>query len=124
MDLTGRMIVELLYTGLTMRELRSLRWNGEPGGESLLVGKRRIMLHPEAQLALKHYMIVRPILMGDFLIVGQGKEWSLKPGTVYSLLKGLSRKAQVLVRDLRLAKFMKIAARPSTASSSQDEMAA
>ncbi|MDD3269026.1 MAG: phage integrase N-terminal SAM-like domain-containing protein [Syntrophomonadaceae bacterium] len=126
MDLTGRIIVELLYTGLTVRELHSLQWNGEPARDSLRAGKRTIMLHPEAQLALKHYMILRPILMGDFLIVGQGEEWSLKPGAVYSLLKRLSRKikAQISVRDLRLAQFTKIAGGLSTASGSREKMAA
>ena len=108
LDLPGRIIVELLYTGLTVAELRSLRWNGQPAGDSLLVGKRKIILHPEAQLALKHYLILRPILTGDHLIVGDGKEWSLKPGTVYALLKRLSKKihASVTVSDLRLAQFV------------------
>ncbi|MDD3268161.1 MAG: phage integrase N-terminal SAM-like domain-containing protein [Syntrophomonadaceae bacterium] len=126
MDLPGRIIVELLYTGLTVSRLRSLHWNGQPAGNSLQVGKHKIMLHPEARLALKHYMILRPILMGDYLIVGDGEEWSLKPNAIYALLKRLSRKIQtsVSIRDLRLAQFMKAAGHVSPASDVQEGMAA
>ncbi|MDD3267829.1 MAG: phage integrase N-terminal SAM-like domain-containing protein [Syntrophomonadaceae bacterium] len=126
MDLSGRIIVELLYTGLTVAELRSLRWNGQPVGDSLQIGKRKILLHPEARLALKHYMVLRPILMGDYLIVGDGEEWSLKPGAVYALLQRLSKKihASVSTRDLRLAQFVKPAGHTSPASDAQQEIAA
>ncbi len=126
LDLTGRIIVELLYTGLSVRELCSLRWNGEPAGDCLQLGKRQIMLHPEARLALKHYMILRPILTGDYLVVGGGEEWSLKPGTVYALLKRLSKKitAAVSVRDLRLAQFTESTGDLPAAAEAQKEIAA
>lgn len=108
LELPGRVIVELLYAGINVRELRELRYNEKSGSESIKVGQREIILHPEAQLALSHYLLLRPILWGEYLIAGEGADRSLKTGFVYYLLQKFSKKiaARVTVRDLRLAQFM------------------
>lgn len=123
-DLRGRLVVELLYAGISMNEIRELRYDETAGTESIKVGERLIMLHPEARLALEHYRILRPILLGEHLIVDSGEGWSLKPGTVYYVLQKFSRiiGARVGVRDLRLAQF---APAPALATpSAADDLAA
>jgi len=107
LELPGRLIVELLYTGASVREIRELRYDAHSGSSSLKVGERVIMLHPEARLALSHYLILRPILWGEYLIAGEATDRSLKPDVVYYILQKFSKKiaARVTVRDLRLAQF-------------------
>lgn len=107
LELPGRMIVELLYAGLSVREVCALLKDRQTGREHLVLHDRKVRLHQEARLALKHYMILRPILIGDRLIVGNSRDGVLKPGAVYYLLRRFSQKvgARVSVRDLRLAQF-------------------
>lgn len=83
LELPARVIVELLYTGISVRELRELRYNEKSGSEIIKVGQREIILHPEAQLALSHYLLLRPILWGEYLIAGEEADRSLKTGFVY-----------------------------------------
>lgn len=107
LELPGRLIVELLYTGISVRELRGLRYDKQASLEIIKVGGRVITLHPEAQLALNHYLILRPVLRGDYLIAGEAADGSLKPGAIYYIMRKFSQKinARVAVRDLRLARF-------------------
>lgn len=107
LELPGRLIVELLYTGASVREIRELRYDANSGTDNLKVGERVLVLHPEARVALSHYLILRPILWGDYLIAGEEHDRFLKPDTVYYILQKLSKKisARVTVRDLRLARF-------------------
>lgn len=108
LELPDRLIVELLYAGISVRELRELRYDEKAGTESIEVDKRIIKLHPEAQLALSHYLLLRPILRGEYLIAGEGEGWSLKPSAVYYILQKFSKKiaAPVTISDLRLARFV------------------
>ncbi len=73
----------------------------------LTVGERVVSLHPRASLALEHYLILRPILKGDYLIVGNGSGSALKHSSVYSTVRRLARLAGVRVgaKDLRLGRF-------------------
>jgi len=106
-----RLVVELLYAGVTMKELISAEWDGRESADydTLPVGERVIQLHPEARSALKDYLILRPILCGDFLIVGDGPGYSLPPRFVYNLLQKLSRHigSRVYLQELRLARFVR-----------------
>jgi len=108
LELPGRLIAELLYTGLSVREIRELRYDENAGPGSIKAKERVITLHPEARLALSHYLILRPILRGAYLIAGEEADCSLKPGAVYYLMHKFSQKiaARVTVRDLRLARFV------------------
>ncbi len=126
LDLEGRLIVELLYTGMTVRDLCSLRWEGQAGEDGIRIGERKIRLHPEARLALEHYLILRPILLGSYLIVGNGEGWALKPGTVYAVIKRLAKRidAPVSVRDLRLARFTQLPGVLAPASAARKGIAA
>lgn len=108
-NVRDRAIVELLYAGLTVRELCSLKYEGLWSSDTgmLTVGERVVALHPRASLALEHYSILRPILKGDYLIVGNGAENALKHSSVYNALRRLARLAGVRVgaKDLRLGRF-------------------
>ena len=64
-------------------------WN--PDSDSITVGERRVALHARACLALEHYMILRPILRGDYLFVGSGSGWSMKTGCIYAVIRRLAR---------------------------------
>jgi site-specific recombinase XerD len=107
LQLRNHLIVELLYTGMTVSELRSLKWDGRRSGDypSLRLGEREIKLHPEARAALDIYLIFRPSLRGSYLIVGKGPDGSLTPGAVYGTVKRLADKTgtRIRIRDLRLA---------------------
>ncbi len=108
MNVRDRAIIELLYTGLTVKELCSLLWDhSDVCPQTIKVGKRQVSLHAEARLAWQHYMILRPILRGPFLLVGNRQDASFDPGTVYSMVSNLARRHGVKVgmRMLRLAKF-------------------
>jgi site-specific recombinase XerD len=109
LELPGRVIVEFLYAGLSVREVCALLKDRQTGGEHLVLSERKVRLHREARLALEHYMILRPLLIGDRLIVGSNKDGVLRPGAVYYLLRRFSEKIgmRVKVRDLRLAQFWK-----------------
>lgn len=108
LELPGRLIIELLYTGIGVRELCDLRYDEKAGPENIRVGERSIKLHGEAKLALSHYLLLRPILWGEYLIAGEAADYSLKPAAVYRLLRKFSKKiaARITVRDLRLARFV------------------
>lgn len=109
MNVRDRAVVELLYAGLTVRELCDLKWDGVWSADknAISTGERQISLQARACLALEHYMILRPILRGEYLLPGSGPGWSLKPGRVYSIVRCLSRVSgvRVGVRDLRLARY-------------------
>lgn len=109
MNVRDRAVVELLYAGLTVRELCSLKYDeGWTADHSTIrVGESNIDLHARACLALKHYMILRPILQGDYLFVGKGAGWSVKPGSIYWIIRRLARLAGVRigVKDLRRARY-------------------
>jgi hypothetical protein len=109
LELPGRVIVEFLYAGLSVREVCALLKDRQTGGEHLVLSERKVRLHREARLALEHYMILRPLLIGDRLIVGSNKDGVLRPGAVYYLLRRFSEKigVRVNVRDLRLAQLWK-----------------
>lgn len=108
-NVRDRAVVELLYAGLSVRELCGLKymggWNSD--SDSITVDERQVSLHARACLALEHYMILRPILRGDYLFVGSGPDWSMKPSHVYTTIRRLARMAGVKigVRDLRLARY-------------------
>lgn len=107
LELPGRVIVELLYAGLSVCEICSLLHDRQMSNERLVLQDRQVNLHSEARLALKHYKILRPLLIGDRLIVGNSKDGVMQPGAVYYLLQRFSKKigVRVSVRDLRLAQF-------------------
>ena len=108
-NVRDRAVVELLYAGLSVRELCSLKydvsWN--PDSDSITVGERRVALHARACLALEHYMILRPILRGDYLFVGSGPGWSMKTGCIYAVIRRLARMLgeNIRVQDLRRARY-------------------
>ncbi len=105
LDLRGRLIVELLYTGIRVGELLSLELDG---GEVIQVGKRRIILHPEARLAVSQAKMLHSILIEHSVIdKGNGLRWFLKTGTVYAVLRRISKRVnlRISVRNLRLAQF-------------------
>ncbi|MEN6324788.1 MAG: hypothetical protein ABFD18_01065 [Syntrophomonas sp.] len=113
LNLRDRSIVELLCSGMTVRELCSLPWTGQGSKDKQIrvkLGSSSLKLAGEAELALRHYLILRPILEGPYLIVGNRRSnWALTPGIVYGVLRRLCHKTgqrQVGVRDLRLASFM------------------
>jgi len=110
LQLRNRLLVELLYTGLTVSELRSLKWDGRESANypSLRLGEREIELHPEARAALEIYLVFRPSLHGNYLIAGRGPGGSLTTGAVYGAVKRLAKKTGVRmgIRDLRLAGFV------------------
>ncbi|MEQ8174213.1 MAG: phage integrase N-terminal SAM-like domain-containing protein [Syntrophomonadaceae bacterium] len=107
LELPGRVIVEFLYAGLSVREVCVLLKDLQNSDDHLVLDDRQVKLHSEARLALEHYMILKPILLGDRLIVGNSRDGFLKPGEVYYLLRRFSRKigTRVRVRDLRFAKI-------------------
>lgn len=107
LELPGRVIVEFIYAGLSVREVCALLKDRQNSHDHLVLDDRQVELHSEARLALEHYMILRPILLGDRLIVGNSRDGILKPGEVYYLLRRFSRKIGTRVRvcDLRLAQF-------------------
>jgi site-specific recombinase XerD len=117
LQLRNRLIVELLYTGITVPELRSLQWDGRKSGDypSLRLGEREIELHPEARAALDIYLIFRPSLSGSYLIVGKDPDWSLTSASVYGVVKRLAQKTgvRIRVRDLRLAGFIQVSGLPA-----------
>ncbi len=108
-NVRDRAMVELLYAGLSVRELCSLRyeegWSSD--NDNIQVGDRKVSLHGRACLALEHYGILRPVLKGDYLLVGSGPERSMKPGQVYATVRKLARMAGVSigVKDLRLDRY-------------------
>lgn len=106
-EFISRTVVELLFTGISTRELCALPLNGSIEEGFLLLGQRRVPLHPELRQAIEDYMIIRPLQRGEFLIVGRGSEGDRQPGQIYHLLKRFSRVTgvRVTVRDLRLARF-------------------
>ena len=110
MNVRDRAVVELLYSGLTVRELCGLKYDESwsPDNNTITAGQRPVALHARACLALEHYMILRPILRGDYLLVGGGPGWSLKPGSFYRILRRLARICGVKtgVRELRLGHYM------------------
>lgn len=107
LNVRERAAVELLYAGLTVRELCSLKYDGQWTADKnyIKMGERIVNLHARACLALEHYMILRPILCGDYLFAGKGEEWSLKPSMVYWMVRRLARRCgtRIGVKDLRLA---------------------
>ena len=109
-NVRDRALVELLYADLSVRELCSLRyeegWSSD--NEIIQIGDRKVTLHARACLALEHYGILRPILKGDYLLVGSGPGWSMKPGQIYATVRKLARMAGVSigVKDLRLARYV------------------
>jgi len=107
LELPIRVIVEFLYAGLSVLEVCALMKDRQTGGEHLVLPERKVRLHREARLALEHYMILRPILLGDRLIVGNSRDGVLRPRSVYYLLRRFSKKIGVRVsaRDLRLDQF-------------------
>lgn len=107
LELPGRPIIELLCAGLSVRELCSLVWQGEKTINNLRVGSLRVELHEEARRALEQYLVLRPVLRGIYLIVGDGPDGALLPRQVYSTVTRLARKCHVHVttRDLRLRRF-------------------
>lgn len=108
-NVRDRAIIELLYAGLTVRELCGLRydphWSTDNG--MLEVGERAVTLQAWACLALEHYLILRPILQGNYLLVGKGADNSLKASSIYSTVRRLARLAgvKVGVKDLRLGRL-------------------
>lgn len=105
LDLRSRLIVELLCTGITVKELLTLRLDSV---EAIQIGKRRIKLHPEAQRAVSQTKVLHSILLSHSLIeAGNGLRWFLKPSMVYATLRRISKKieARITVHDLRLAQF-------------------
>lgn len=110
LNLRDRAIIELLYAGLTVRELCSLRYDRlwSPDNSRLTVGERVVTLHARACLALAHYLILRPILKGCYLMVGNGAENALKRSSVYSTVRRLARLAgvRVKVKDLRQGRYI------------------
>lgn len=108
-NVRDRAVVELLYAGLTVRELCSLKYdeNWSADNNTIEVSQRRVVLHPRACLALEHYMILRPIIRGEFLFAGPGPGWSLKPAQIYWIIRRLARQTdvQVGVRDLCVAHY-------------------
>lgn len=112
LNLRDRSIVELLCSGMTVHELCSLPWTGQGSKDEQIrveLGSSILKLAGEAELALRHYLILRPILEGSYLIVGSRRSnWALTPGIVYGVLRRLCHKTQrqVGVRDLRLAGLM------------------
>ena len=112
LNVRDRAIVELLYTGITVRELCSLPWEGQDKTDShieIMPGRRKLELHQQAEQALQDYLIIRPILAGTCLIVGHnGADWSLNPATVYGVVRRLASRigSRVTIRDLRLARLI------------------
>ncbi len=112
LNLRDQAIVELLYTGITVRELCSLPWEGQDKTDShieIMPGRRKLELHQQAEQALQDYLIIRPVLAGTFLIVGHnGADWSLSPAAVYGVVRRLAQRigSRVAIRDLRLARLM------------------
>ena len=110
LSLRDRAIVELLYAGLTVRELCSLRYDRlwSPDNSKLRVGERVVSLHARACLALEHYLRLRPILKGHYLIVGNGAENALQHSSVYGTVRRLARLAgvRVGVKDLRQGRYV------------------
>ena len=109
LNLRDRVVVELLYAGLTVRELCDLKYDDSWSADknAIIAGERTVALHAGACLALEHYMILRPILRGDYFLVGSGPQWSLRPGSVYGIVGRLARLAGVSIgiKDLRLARY-------------------
>ncbi len=109
LNIRDRAVVELLYAGLTVREMCGLKheqgWS--PDNNTIKAGERPVSLHAGAITALKHYMILRPILRGGYLLVGAGPGCSLKPGSVYGIIRRLARICGIKtgVRDVRLAGY-------------------
>jgi site-specific recombinase XerD len=108
-NVRDRAVVELLYTGLTVRELCRLKYDGSWSADTsaIVSGERQVHLHAKACLALEHYMILRPILRGEYLFAGAGPGWSLKPSRVYCIIRRLARLTGVKigVSDLRVARY-------------------
>lgn len=109
LNVRDRALVELLYAGLTVRELCSLKYDGNwtADNNTLIVGDRAVTLHARACLALEHYMILRPILRGDHLFAGKGPSCSLKHASAYGMVRRLARLVGVKigVKDLRRARY-------------------
>ncbi|HWP96584.1 MAG TPA: phage integrase N-terminal SAM-like domain-containing protein [Syntrophomonadaceae bacterium] len=124
--LPGRVIIELLYAGLTVRELRTIHRNNRIDIDTLLVNERRVQLDPQAQLSLEHYKALRHIQIGDYLVVGTGANGSLKLSEVYGVVKRFSKiiGTRITVRDLRLAQFAMAQSAISPASQIHEEEAA
>ena len=110
--LRNHVIIELLYTGMTVSELCSLKWDGRETHDhpGLRLEARNIELHPEAQAALNDYLIFRPSLNGSHLIAGKGPDSSLNPQAVYNLVSRLAKKTgtRIPIRDLRLTRFIHV----------------
>lgn len=116
LNLRGRIVIELLYSGLTVRELCLLPWEDQSSPVLRAgPGRRRVELEEATRQALQHYLLLRPILRGSYLIVGNSPDWSLTPAAVYGLLKRINKKLglAVTVRDLRLARAYREAAQPA-----------
>lgn len=108
LELPGRVIVEFLYAGLSVQEICSLQLGKQTSNDQLVLNDRQVSLHSKARLALEHYMILRPLLIGDRLVVGNSRVSVLQPWEVYNLLRRFSHKigVRVTVRDLRLAQLL------------------
>ena len=130
LNVRDRAIVELLYTGITVHELCSLSWEGQDETDSqieIMLGRRKLELHQQAEQALKHYLIIRPILAGTCLIVGHnGSNCSLNPATVYGVARRLASRIgnRVTIRDLRLARLIHDLEERSADSSESTTLAA
>lgn len=95
LNIRERAVVELLYSGLSVRELCSLRYDPSwsPDITHITASELTVTLHARACLALEHYLILRPILEGEHLLVGSGPDGSMKRSTVYGILRRLGRKS-------------------------------